>query len=216
MKLKQDDILVFAGDSITDQGRVPAGEGSSHTSNWGHGYVNLVGGYLSAEYPDLRIRVINQGINGNQSGDLLARWDQDILSKNPTWVVILIGINDVWRKFDSPYLYETHVTPEEYKENLVAMVEKTLPFTKNIVFMTPYMIETNPADAMLHEMQLFGGICKAVAAQYGLPCLDLQAGFDRLLACTHPMHYGWDRIHPTIAGHTMIANTLLRYLDAMK
>lgn len=82
--------------------------------------------------------------------------------------------------------------------------------------MIPYMNETNPADAMLQEMQLFRDICKAVATQYGLPCLDLQAGFDRLLGCTHPMYYGWDRIHPTIAGHTMIANTLLRYLDAMK
>ena len=217
MKLKKDDVLVFAGDSITDQGRaIPDGEGSSHTSNWGRGYVNLVGGYLGAEYPQLRIRVINQGISGNQSADLLARWDQDILSPNPTWVVIFVGINDVWRKFDSPYQYETHVTPQTYENNLVTMVEKTLPTTGNIIFMTPYMIESNPADEMRQEMLLFCDVCKKVAARYDLPCLDLQAGFDKLLECTHPMYYGWDRIHPSIVGHTMISNTLLRYLEAMK
>lgn len=216
MKLKQDDVLILAGDSVTDAGRLmPEGEGLSSCNNWGTGYVNLVGGYLGAEYPELRIRVINQGTSGNQSQDLLRRWDADVLAKKPTWVTILIGINDVWRKFDSPWIHETHGDAQEYEKNLKSIVEKTLPVTPNIVLMTPYMIENNPQDAMRQEMQRFSDVCKTVAAQYGLSCLDLQAEVDRLLETTHPMHYGWDRIHPNIIGHTMISNLLLRFFEAM-
>lgn len=160
MKLKKNDVLVFAGDSVTDMGRaMPDGEGISGTSAWGNSYVNLIGGYLGAEYPEMQIRVINQGISGNQSRDLLARWDTDVLAKKPDWVSILIGINDVWRKFDAPYLYHLHVDIKDYQQNLEKMIEKTLPVTQNIVMMTPYMIENNPNDAMQAGN---GAVCRCV------------------------------------------------------
>ena len=217
MKLKKDEVLICTGDSITEMGRaMPDGEGLSCNPSWGSSYVNLVGGYLGAEFPELRIRVINQGISGNQSRDLLARWDTDVIAKKPDWVTVLIGVNDVWRKFDAPYLYHLHVELDEYRENLKKIMEKTLPVTQNIIMLTPYMIENNPQDAMRQEMLRFSQVCKEVAAEHQIPCLDLQAGFDKLLETTHPMYYGWDRIHPNIVGQTMISHLLLRYLEAMK
>ena len=114
------------------------------------------------------------------------------------------------------YLYHLHVGIEEYRENLKKIIEKTLPITPNIVMLTPYMIENNHQDAMRKEMIRFAQVCKEVAEEYQLSCLDLQAGFDKLLETTHPMYYGWDRIHPNIVGQTMISHLLLRYLEAMK
>ena len=216
MKLKQHEILIMAGDSVTDVGRQqPQGEDISPNPGWGAGYVNLVGGWLGAEYPELQVRVINQGTSGNQARDLLARWDRDVLAKQPTWITVLIGINDVWRKFDAAHIAEMQVTLEAYERDLAAIVEKTLPVTRNLVLMTPYMIEPNRADAMRAEMDRFGAAAKRVAARYGLACLDLQARFDALLQTMHPMQFGWDRIHPNIVGHTLIANTFLRYIEAL-
>ena len=45
---------------------------------------------------------------------------------------------------------------------------------------------------------------------------DVWRKFGRLLETTHPMPYGWDRIHPNIIGHTMISNLLLRFLKQCK
>ena len=95
------DRIVFAGDSVTDMGSIqPIGEGLF--DNTGRGYVRVIENMLSVYYPDVRVRVTNSGISGNTSRDLLQRFNRDVVELNPNWVSICIGINDVWRQFDSP------------------------------------------------------------------------------------------------------------------
>ena len=95
------DRIVFAGDSVTDmESAQPVGEGLFE--NVGKSYVRIVENMLAAFYPEIYIRVTNSGISGNTSRDLLQRFDRDVVSLKPDWVSICIGINDVWRQFDSP------------------------------------------------------------------------------------------------------------------
>ena len=94
------DRVVFAGDSITDMYSVqPVGEIGDAL---GSGYVRIIDSLLSAVYPELSIRITNSGVGGNTSRDLLKRWERDVLSLNPQWVSVCIGINDAWRQFDTP------------------------------------------------------------------------------------------------------------------
>ena len=110
------DRIIFAGDSVTDMGSAqPVGEGLF--DNMGHGYPRVIESLVTATYPELSIRFTNSGISGNTSKDLLARYERDVLSLNPQWVSICIGINDVWRQFDSPALTDQAVDPVEYEEN---------------------------------------------------------------------------------------------------
>ena len=77
--------LVMAGDSVTDAGRVrPVAE--NRKEDLGKGYPALVDALLSACRPDLQMRIINAGISGNTSRDLLQRWDDDVLSFSPNYV----------------------------------------------------------------------------------------------------------------------------------
>ena len=62
--------------------------------------------------------------SGNTSRDLLARFDRDVAALKPDWVSICIGINDVWRQFDSPAIPDEQVMPEEYAANLENMIGK--------------------------------------------------------------------------------------------
>lgn len=39
---------------------------------------------------------INQGINGNTTSDMVRRFDQSVLQANPTHVIIMGGVNDVF------------------------------------------------------------------------------------------------------------------------
>ena len=77
---------------------------------------------LSTWYPEVYLRVTNSGVSGNTSRDLLQRFDSDVVSLNPDWVSICIGINDVWRQFDSPAIPDGQVMPEEYEANLEKMI----------------------------------------------------------------------------------------------
>ena len=89
------------GDSVTDCERLrPIGEGLFDAL--GRGYVSMVDGLLMARYPAHRIRVVNMGVSGNTVRDLQKRWQTDVMDLKPDWLSVCIGINDVWRQFDTP------------------------------------------------------------------------------------------------------------------
>lgn len=68
---RQDENIVFFGDSITE-------------------------GYNVKEFYD-DLNVVNSGISGNQTIDLLTQIDTRLYDYNPSKVIILIGINDINR-----------------------------------------------------------------------------------------------------------------------
>lgn len=209
MIINKNQRVVFAGDSVTEDGRsFPVGEGL--TVEIGQGFVRLVENFISYDYPELNVRCTNMGISGNNSRDLLARWDSDINALDPNWVVILIGINDVWWQFHSPQCPEIAVLPEEFERNVNAMLDKT---TARAILMTPYFMESNRSDPMRVRMDEYGAIIKKIATERNLPCVDLQAAFDEVLKYRHPMSITWDRIHPGKFGSMVIAKALMKELE---
>lgn len=209
MKIQPNDKVLFIGDSITDAERQrPNGEGLRGAL--GQGYVSKVDALLQATYPELLIRVVNQGESGNTVRDLKNRWQRDVLDKNPDWLSIMIGINDVWRQFDLPWQTENHVLPEEYKATLEGLVSQARPKLKGLVLMTPYFIEPNRADGMRARMDEYGKIVRELAEKYDAAFVDVQAAFDAVLAHYHPATLAWDRVHPTQAGHMIIARAFLK------
>ena len=146
------DRIVFAGDSVTDMGSVqPVGEGLN--DNVGRSYVRIIENMLSAFYPEVRVRVTNAGIGGNTSRDLLERFERDVVALDPDWVSICIGINDVWRQFDTPAMPDYQVMPEEYEENLEKMIAMIPKKVKGVFILTPYYMESNRADKMRARMR---------------------------------------------------------------
>ena len=213
MLLEKGDTLLFIGDSISDYERArPVGEGLFNA--WGRSYVADVGSLLGCMYPELGIRVVNMGISGNQVRDLDARWDTDVLERKPDWVSVLIGINDVWRQFDSPTMPETHVPLDEFEATYEKLIQKTLPHVKGMVLMTPYFMEPNRADSMRARMDEYGAVVRKLAEKYKLVFVDLQSGWDALFAHMHPCNIAWDRIHPNQVGCMYIAKQCLQAIEA--
>ena len=202
--------LVMIGDSITDSGRSPAGEGSPMAI--GDGYVRYVDALLGVGYPAHSIRVTNMGIGGNTVRHLAARWQHDVLQLKPDWLSIMIGINDVWRHFDQPRQPEQHVPLDEYQQTLDHLAKTTLPSLAGLVLMTPFYIEPNRDDAMRRQMDAYGAVVKQLASSYGAIFVDTQAAFDRLLERYYPAVLALDRVHPNHIGHMAIARA---FLDAV-
>ena len=213
MLFEKGDTVLFIGDSISDYERArPVGEGLFNA--WGTSYVANAASLLSCMYPELRLRIINMGISGNTIRDLEERWDGDVLAKHPDWVSVLIGINDVWRQFDSPYMPETHVPLDAYRAAYVRLIERTLPHVRGMVLMTPYFMDPNRQDPMRQRMDEYGQAVRELAETYHLTLVDLQAAWDRLFTHMHPCNIAWDRIHPNQVGCMYIAKQFLAAVGA--
>ena len=209
MIFEKNDTIVFIGDSISDYDRKrPVGEGLFNA--WGTSYVANVGATLSCAYPELGLRIKNVGISGNQVRDLDARWQTDVMDQKPDWVSVLIGINDVWRQFDQPYMTETHVPLDEFERTYESLITRTLPHVKGMILMTPYFMEPNKADPMRARMDEYGAIVKKLAEKYNQTFIDLQVAWDDLFTHMHPCNIAWDRIHPNHVGCVYIANQILK------
>jgi lysophospholipase L1-like esterase len=212
MLFEKNDKLLMIGDSITDvQRKRPVGEGKDDAL--GKGYVSLVHALLHTGYPELAIRVVNMGISGNTTRDLKQRWQPDVVDLKPDWLSIMIGINDVWRQFDRPTITEEHVYFEEYRENLDSLVRQSISSVKGVILMTPYYLEPNPNDAMRKMMDRYGEAVKQIAAQHGAIFIDIQAAFAPVLDHMYPGALAWDRVHPNLTGHMVIARA---FLDAVE
>lgn len=200
--------LVMIGDSVTDFDRArPVGEGLF--GGIGKSYVGIVDALINVTYPDKKLRVVNMGISGNTVRDLKARWQTDVFDLKPDYLSVMIGINDVWRQFDSPLLTEAHVPLDEYRETIEELVNKTLPGLKGLILMTPYYIESNKSDQMRAAMDRYGAVVKEIAKKYNTILVDTQAAFDEILEYYYSAAINWDRIHPNIFGHTVIARAFL-------
>lgn len=212
MKIQQNSKFLMIGDSITDAGRTrPIAEGLFNPH--GTGYPNIFQGLLTSVYPDYLIRVVNMGCSGNNVRDLKARWQTDVIDLKPDWVSIMIGINDIWRQFDIPQIPERHVYAAEYEKTLEELIVATKPVVKGLVIMTPVFWELNKSDAMAEQTMKYGAICRKLSEKHGVIFVDAQAYADRLLAHCHSAYIAWDRVHPNIPGHTVLAHALLDAID---
>lgn len=212
MKIQPNTKLLMLGDSITDCGRVrPIAEASRDAL--GTGYVSLINACLTATSPQARIRIVNMGVSGNTVRDLAARWSSDVVGLNPDWLSILIGINDVWRQFDTRLQIEEHISLDEYARTLETLIRTTRPQLKGLVLMTPYFIEPNRADPMRAKMDEYAAVVRKLAERYQAILVDTQAAFDSVLAELHPMALAGDRVHPNLTGHMILARAFLKAVD---
>ena len=185
--------ILFQGDSVTDCTR-----DRSNPNGLGIGYAM----FASKAMPELR--VLNRGISGNRAKDLAARRQEDCLDLQPDIVSILIGINDVWRRYDSndPTLDEAfEISYREILESLRAANIKTL-------LIQPFLLDINENVSAMRE-DLIGkqAVVRRLAAEFGTALLDADELFRRTVAETGnlPLLYAADGVHPTETGHRLLA-----------
>lgn len=194
--------ILFQGDSITDAGRGTYDD--PHAT--GKGYPRLLEAELAYENADYE--VLNCGISGNRVVDLLARWKKDCLNLEPDVLTILIGVNDVWHELGS----RNGVGRELYEEVYRIILRETgaaLPGTR-IILMGAYLTHGTATDGdweyFREEVEARREIVRRLAQEYGVDFVDLQKEFDQAQQKAPAAHWTADGVHPTAAGHQLIAN----------
>lgn len=202
--LPADGTLLLVGDSVTDAGR-----DRTDPLSLGQGWVRDVASALAGSRPGLV--VLNRGVSGDRAVDLERRWDTDVLVERPDVVSILVGVNDTWRRFDSG----DPTSVEAYEATLGRVLERTrAAAVTRLVLVEPFALPVPPVTSEWDE-ELAGrrAAVARVGASYGAVVVEAQSAYDAA-AGDAPEVLLHDGVHPTPAGHRLLARTWLEAVGA--
>ncbi len=208
VKLKKGDVILFQGDSITDANRSrKTMDLANNADALGRGYAAIIAGGLLVDHRELELQIFNRGVSGHKVPQLDKRWQKDTIDMKPAVLSILIGVNDIWHMLNGKY----DGTAEDYRTGFAALLERTkkeLPDTV-LVVCEPFVLRCGAVtDKWFPEFDERKAIAKEVAKAAGAIWVPFQEAFDDGLAAgTEPKFWAADGVHPTVAGHALMAKT---------
>ncbi|MBR5870272.1 MAG: lysophospholipase [Clostridia bacterium] len=198
--------ILFQGDSITDCGR---------GTGLGQGYPLLVSARLGLDAPGAH-EFLNFGISGNRIVDVYARIKKDGWNHEPDVFSLLIGINDVWHELGG----HNGVEADRFYTVLKMLADDTIARFPQIrmIFMEPFTLNTGVVaenwDYFREETAVRGKIVEQVARETNQLYLPLQEKFNAACQKADASYWLRDGVHPTAAGHQMIADEWLALFRA--
>ena len=209
---KDGDRISFVGSSIAMRG------GNFH-------YLSL---FYATRYPDQKITFLNGGISGDITDDIIARIQEDVLSKNPTWVVMMLEENDL-----QPGLYyksrqgEAGIAEKKQSrlENWFKNADSIIRILKNanvkIILETPTIYDQTgdlPAEngyGVNDALQKCAAHLKQLSEKYNLPLVDCWTILKEVNEIVQKKDatksiIGEDRVHVSPMGYFVMAYQFLR------
>lgn len=200
MKLSNNDVILFSGDSITDCGR----DRSDFYSL--SGYNQMIMQQID-KTKNLQIKACNRGIGGDTSTNLLARLQNDILEVKPTVISILIGINDTWRRYDS----NMPTSIQKFESNIRGIMDISKKHVERIILLEPFLISSNPETSCFREdLDPKINMLRKLAVEYKTYYIPLDGIFAELSIMENPQKFSQDSVHPTVEGNKVIAKQWLQ------
>jgi lysophospholipase L1-like esterase len=208
--IEDNSVVLFQGDSITDCDR--RRENPNHL---GSGYAMMAAAWFSAIYPEKKVGFLNRGIGGNKIKDLQDRWQVDCLDLRPTWVSILIGINNTWWRYEGEG--RTMTSPEDFEKGYRNILERTKEkLNTKFILCEPFVLEISE-DRMKWREDLNPKIdvVRKLAREFGALLVPLDGVFAQASTLREPRYWAEDGVHPSPAGHFLMAQAWLRSVRAI-
>lgn len=207
-KFKENNVVCFFGDSITHQGK------------WIRRiydyYINTVG---------TKLEIYNCGVAGDNALSALGRMDETLFIHNPTDVVIMFGMNDVRHDLyyddfaDDNNIINRRRCIDNSIESIRAIADRLKNENIRIIFVTP-----TPYDELSERDEhcytgVAAALCeiakriKSLSENYGANVVDFNTQIYEKMKKMYKVSLspiGEDRVHPTDAGHELMAQIFLR------
>lgn len=203
--------ILFSGDSITDAGR-----DRSNPASLGAGYPLLVSARLGADSPG-KYDCRNTGVSGDRCVDIYARIKRDCWNLQPDVLSLLVGINDVWHEIGE----QNGVDADRFYRVCRMLAEDTrarLPGVK-MIFMEPFVLPGPATSAnwriFAREVPLRAKALREIAGEFQAHYLPLQGLLDAACRRGPAEHWLRDGVHPTPAGHQLIADAWLELFHTL-
>jgi lysophospholipase L1-like esterase len=192
--------ILFYGDSVTDCGR-----DRNDLHSLGGGYPALVAEQLAGEQPGEGFEFINKGVSGNRTRDLLARLEPEVLPLKPDVAIVLIGINDVWRRYDSG-----EATSEAaFEANYEGVLRGLKACGSKIILLEPFLLYT-PDKPYREDLNPKIDIVRKLALRYADCYVPLDGIFTAQAVLEGGTALSADAVHPTARGAALIAGECVR------
>lgn len=159
------------------------------------------------------------GVSGDNTNDLLERFDTEVKARideeESTLILIEIGIND------SQFVLAENqhgVSPEEYRENLLKLIEKSKQYGTGLIFIGLTPADDSKVDPTpwtpgksyrLEFVKQYEEILKEVAKEQNISFIEVMSKFmegDYKSLLT-------DGLHPNTQGHQIIYGEVKKYLS---
>ncbi len=205
-KLKHMAGLALLSASLLANAETPGPQASATGET---GVIVIIGASYANAWPVTRIGnlpVVNAGVGGNQTRDMLARFETDVLARNPSHVLIWGFINDYSRSSRDKYAEAARGVEANFRQmvdlaqargiKVSLATEVTMPASATWhgnLLATVYrsLGRESFADRVNREVMNSNVWLKSFAAERGLPVVDLQSalspkGFYRDRRFTQP------------------------------
>lgn len=209
--LKNNDRVVFYGDSITDQRQ----------------YTIMTEDYIVTRFPGRAITFIHSGwggdrVGGGGGGPIDTRLDRDVTAYKPTVVTVMLGMNDAGYRVYDQGIFQTFATGYQH---LVSKLQNDNPNVRLT------LIQPSPYDDVTRAPGFPGGY-NATLVNYGTylqglarktpgaQTADLNTLTVAMLAKANETDAATaqkiipDRVHPGAGGHLIMAQSLLKAWNA--
>jgi lysophospholipase L1-like esterase len=201
-------LVLFQGDSITDAGWL-----REDPNSMGGGYAMMASAWFSALYPEMGVRFLNRGISGHRVRDLKSRWQEDCIDLKPDWVSVMIGINDTWRRYDSADPTSTESYEEDYR-HILGRVRDELG--AKLILLEPFVLPCPPdREAWREDLDPRIHVVRKLAVEFGALLVPLDGVFAQAACKREAAFWAADGVHPSPAGHALIAQAWLRTVRAI-
>lgn len=168
--------------------------------------------------------VINAGVGGNNTVDLLKRIDKDCLALHPKLTVLMVGTNDMNSV--------KYIPLEQYQKNLDQLISKIKKEGSKVLIMTilppyePYLLTRHPAafyqpEGVAGRRNQVNKVIKETAKKHGIDLLDIgqrftaigKIGLDKESLIQNEANTNkTDGIHPTPNGYRFMALAVYDYI----
>lgn len=205
--------ILFQGDSITDAHRSRDISSENSAEALGVGYANHVASYLLATQPNASMRFLNRGISGHRVVDLYARWKVDALNLQPDVISILVGINDTWHEFNNANGVEV-ARFETIYQLMLEMTREVLPDVE-LILCEPFALPCGAVGAdWLPDVAGRIEVVHRLADRFDAVLVPFQQVLKDAVGEGDPAYWAHDGVHPTPAGHRVMADAWLRAVGA--
>jgi lysophospholipase L1-like esterase len=167
------------------------------------------------------IEVVNAGISGHKSNDMLERFGRDVIDKKPDLVTISVGVNDVWHGF-----YDNHplgdgprgIPLNTYRANVEEMVNRAQKEHARVVILSTTVIHEELDGPENVKAVQYNAALREIAKSHDALFIDLQKPFRDLISRyrketgARDLLLTVDGVHMNALGNKVMAYTILNGL----
>jgi lysophospholipase L1-like esterase len=208
-EIKRGDVFLFQGDSITDAFRSKINQLPNVIESLGSGFCGDIASQMLRERPGDCLVFYNRGVDGNRIEQLLERWEQDTLALKPNWLNILVGINDAWQSFENEQTQPLEKFESVYRKILDLTLE-CIPQV-HLILCEPFILNyAGVLDKLVPFVLARAQVVRRLVAEYQANFVPFQAIMNQSVETIPVEYWTYDGVHPSAAGHALMAQFWLQ------